>query len=134
MFARSKEAGRRRPNVVIAHSDPAYAAGAARAFRRYGWEVVAAADGPEARRLAAAPAVRLVVLETELPDESGWLTSAKLTAIGFRAPVVLVGDEGGAAEDAFAAFAGAVRLITRRQGYEALLEEAGLTVPVTQVV
>ncbi len=134
MFARSKEAGRRRPSVVIAHSDPAYAAGAARAFRRYGWEVVPAADGPEARRLAAAPAVRLVVLEASLPEESGWLTCAKISAAGARAPVVLVGEDFAAVDGAFAEFAGAARLARREQGYEALLEEAGLTLPVAQVV
>jgi DNA-binding response OmpR family regulator len=131
MFARSQEAGRRRPQVVIAHRDPAYVAGAARAFRRYGWGVVRAADGPAARALAASPAARLVVLETGLPEESGWLTCAKLNAAGARPPVVLVGDE---ADGAFARFVGAVRLVTRGQGYEPLLEEAGLTVPVSQVV
>jgi DNA-binding response OmpR family regulator len=134
MFARSQEAGRRRPHVVIAHTDPAYAAGAARAFRRYGWEVVLAADGPEARRLAAAPAARLVILEAGLPEESGWLTCAKLRAAGPRTPVVLVGNESAAPDDAFAEFAGAARLVTREQGYEPLLEEAGLAAPVSQVV
>jgi DNA-binding response OmpR family regulator len=134
MFARSKEAGRRRPSVVIAHSDAAYAAGAARAFRRYGWEVLEAADGPEARRLAHSPAVRLVVLETALPAESGWLTCAKLTAAGTRLPVVLVGLEPAAVDDAFAEFAGAARLVAHRQGYEPLLEEAGLRAPVSQVI
>jgi DNA-binding response OmpR family regulator len=134
MFARSQEAGRRRPHVVIAHSDPAYAAGAARAFRRYGWEVVPAADGPEARALAASPAARLVVLEAGLPEESGWLTCAKINALGARPPVVLVADEWAAADDAFAEFIGAARLVTRGQGYEPLLEEAGLTIPVSQVV
>jgi DNA-binding response OmpR family regulator len=134
MLARSQEAGRRRPHVVIAHSDPAYALGAARAFRRYGWGVISAADGPEARRLAASPAARLVVLEADMPEESGWLSCAKLNAAGVRPPVVLVGDVPDAENDAFAEFVGAARLVTRGQGYEPLLEEAGLAAPVSQVV
>src|SRR6476646_3435582 len=73
MLAR-REAGRRRPHVVLAHSDAAYAAGVARAFRRHGWVVAPAASGPEARRLASALAADLVVLEADLPAESGWLT------------------------------------------------------------
>src|SRR5579872_4776337 len=123
MFARSKEAGRNRPHAIIAHTDPTYVAAAARAFRRFGWGVVHAADGPEARRLAAAPLARLVVLATEQPGESGWLTCAKL-ATGLRPPVVLVGDEPRPDDEAFAEFVGAVRLVTLAQGTEPLLEEA----------
>src|SRR5690242_4500934 len=93
MFAGSGEAGRHRPHVVIAHSDTAYVLGVARAFRRHGWDVALAAVGQEARRLAVQLSARLVVLETSLPDETGWLTCAKLT-VGDDAPsVVLVADE-----------------------------------------
>jgi two-component system, OmpR family, response regulator ResD len=133
MFARTKEAGRHRPLVIVAHSDPEYAAGVTRAFRRYGWVVETAADGPEARRLASSPTACLVVLEADLPEESGWLTCAKLNAAGTRSVVVLVSGEG-AGDEAFAEFAGAARLVTREQGCEPLLEEAGLTAPVSQVV
>jgi DNA-binding response OmpR family regulator len=134
MSARSGEAGRQRPHVVIAHSDTAYVLGAARAFRRHGWDVALAAVGQEARRLAAQLSARLVVLETSLPDETGWLTCAKLT-VGDDAPsVVLVADEDEDRDEEFADFAGAARLVTRDEGTEPLLEEAGILRPVKQVV
>src|SRR5437588_3500238 len=78
MFEQLEEAGLRRPHVIIAHSDPGYTMAAVRAFRRNGWMFTLAANGPEARRLASAVAPDLVVLEAELPGESGWLTCAKL--------------------------------------------------------
>src|SRR5438105_4588525 len=110
MFARSGEAGRRRPHVVIAHSDAAYTTGVTRAFRRYGWVVAPAADGPSARRLAASLSADLVVLQADLPEESGWLTCAKMNLGRERPPVVLVTDET-APGDEFAGFAGAARLV-----------------------
>jgi DNA-binding response OmpR family regulator len=134
MFARSKEAGRRRPHVVIAHRDPAYSTGVARAFRRHGWGVAHAADGPEARRLAASLAAELVVLQADLPAESGWLTCAKLSAERARAPVVLVAVAPVGRDEQFAEFAGAARLVTREQGPAPLLEEAGLALPMAKVV
>ncbi len=128
MFARG-EAGPRRPHVVIAHSDAAYAAGVGRAFRRHGWAVASAVSGPEARRLASALAADLIVLEADLPGESGWLTCAKLNVGGDRPPVVLVTADEGARAGEFAEFAGAVRFVTRRQGADPLLEEMGLVAP-----
>jgi DNA-binding response OmpR family regulator len=134
MLARTREAGRRRPQVVIAHSDTAYVLRVARAFRRHGWEVALAAVGQEARRLAGLLAARLVVLETELPDESGWLTCAKLNVGGTGQSVVLVADDEGGRDEEFAEFAGAARIVTKAEGLEPLLEEAGLAMPVKQVV
>ena len=134
MSARSKEAGRRRPHVVIAHSDPAYSTGVARAFRRFGWGVAHAVDGPEARRLATSLAADLVVLQADLPAESGWLTCAKLSADRARTSVVLVTGQPVARDQQFAAFAGAARLVTPEQGADPLLEEAGLAAPMAKVV
>jgi DNA-binding response OmpR family regulator len=134
MFARSGEAGRQRPQVVIAHSDTAYVLGVARAFRRHGWDTAIAAVGQEARRLAALHSARLVVLETDLPDESGWLTCAKLNVGNAGPAVVLVTEEAAECDADFADFAGAARLVTRDEGFEPLLEEAGLARPVKQVV
>jgi len=133
MFVRSGEAGPRRPHVVIAHSDANYTSGVARTFRRYGWMVARAADGPSARRLAASLSADLVVLQANLPEESGWLTCAKMSLDSARPAIVLVADEADC-EGAFADFAGASRLVTRDQGCEPLLEEAGIAMPVSQVV
>jgi DNA-binding response OmpR family regulator len=118
---------------VIAHSDAGYTAGVERAFRRHGWVVAPAADGPEARRLASSLAADLVVLQADLPEESGWLTCAKLN-VGARQPVVLVTADEGDCDAAFAEVAGAARVVTAEQGPAPLLEEAGLGVPVSQVV
>ena len=64
------------PCLVLAHPDPVYAAVVSRAFRRLGWDVCPAGTGPEARRLAQLLQAQLVVLDTQLPDETGWLTCA----------------------------------------------------------
>ncbi|HKI34314.1 MAG TPA: response regulator [Gemmataceae bacterium] len=134
MFARSGEAGRRRPRIVIAHSNPAFTSAVDRAFRRHGWVVATAADGPEARRLATLFPTDLVVLETERREESGWLTCAKLNLGGDRPAVVLVSRAPVEGDAEFAEFAGAVRLVTPEEGVEPLLEEAGLAAPVRQVI
>jgi CheY-like chemotaxis protein len=54
-------------------------AGLARSFRQRGWNVYVAKSGPVARRLARMVHADLVVLDTYLPEESGWLTCEKLT-------------------------------------------------------
>jgi DNA-binding response OmpR family regulator len=134
MSARFPEAGRRRPCVVIAHSDPAYAVGVARAFRRHGWVPLLTADGPQARRLAANCPGCLVVLEVDLPGESGWLTCAKLNLANSGYCVVLVAADQDERDDVFAEFSGATRMVTQEQGPEPILEVAGLGLPVTQAV
>jgi DNA-binding response OmpR family regulator len=130
MLVRTGEATPRRPQAVIAHSDPAYVAGVARAFRRYGWAVAVAADGAEVRRLTAALSADLVVLAADLPGESGWLTCAKLSLGRPRPPVVLIAAEENGRDAELAAFAGAARLVRRDEGADALLEEAGVAVAV----
>jgi len=134
MFARSPEAGRRRPCLVIAHSDPAYVVVVARAFRRQGWIPLLAADGPEARRLVANCPGSLVVLEADLPGESGWLTCAKLTMGNPRHRVVLVAANPTERDEDFAEFSGATSMVTLDQGPEPLLEVAGIGLPMTQAV
>src|SRR5205807_8268820 len=68
-----------RPLMILAYVDSAHAAKCGRYFRRLGWEVHLVASAAEARRLAATVHPQVTVLDTELPDESGWLTCAKLT-------------------------------------------------------
>src|SRR5438874_1481304 len=93
MFARFGEAGHSRPSVVIAHSQSIYIHEVERAFRRHGWGIVRAADGPHARRLFAVLQPSLVILEAEFPGESGWLTCAKLSMEDPDARTILVGEE-----------------------------------------
>jgi hypothetical protein len=124
MFVRTEEAGRYRPHLVIAHSEPDYVASAERLFRQHGWAVLAAETGPQARRLARAVSAALVVLEADLPAESGWLTCAKLVQEVPGSKVVLVGrDRDGYRED-LAAFVGASALVGAHEGAAALMQEA----------
>jgi DNA-binding response OmpR family regulator len=68
-----------RPLLVLAYSDSAHAARCGRYFRRLGWEVRLVATAAEARRLCSVCTPRAVILDIDLPDESGWLTCAKMT-------------------------------------------------------
>lgn len=110
-----------RPCLILAHADPAYAALVVRAFRRHGWDVYPAENGPEVRRLARMLEPQLVVLQTDLPEESGWLTCDKLTDERPDCQVVLVSAEPTPSRSAFASFVGAAALVDRRDGMAALL-------------
>jgi DNA-binding response OmpR family regulator len=112
-----------RPCLVLAHADAGYAATAARAFRRRGWDVYLARTGPEARRLVRMLAADLVVLHTNLDGESGWLSCAKLVAERPLLEVVLVADAPTHLAHRFAAFAGADSLVDGRAGPAALVAE-----------
>jgi DNA-binding response OmpR family regulator len=106
------------PCLVLACFD----AGAARAFRRRGWDVYPARSGPEARRLARMMEADLVVLDTLLPEESGWLTCEKLTREMPGVRVVLVDPAPDAQRAELAEFVGAEKLLGRLDGLEELLE------------
>jgi DNA-binding response OmpR family regulator len=67
-----------RPTLILAYADSAHAALCGRYFRRHGWEVRLVASAAEVRRLLDTFSPRAIVLDTELPDESGWLTCAKI--------------------------------------------------------
>jgi DNA-binding response OmpR family regulator len=111
------------PSLLVAHADPEYASAVARDFRRLGWDTCTARTGPEVRRLARLLGTDLVVLDTDLPDESGWLTCAKLVQELPRIKVVLVTDAVDARREQFAAFVGARALVACDAGVPALLAE-----------
>jgi CheY-like chemotaxis protein len=116
-----------RPCLVLAHTDPVYAATGGRAFRRLGWDVYPARSGPEARRLARMLDAELVVLDSALPGESGWLTCDKLTAELPGIRVVLVAPNVGGWEQRFAEFVGAAAVLRHADGVPALLREFAAT-------
>jgi ActR/RegA family two-component response regulator len=93
------------PCLVLAGFD----AGVARSFRRRGWDVYSAKTGPEARRLARMMEADLVVLDTFLPEESGWLTCEKLTHESPDVRVILVDPDPRRAQ--LAEFVGAAALV-----------------------
>jgi DNA-binding response OmpR family regulator len=123
-----EDGGHFHPCLILAHGDPVYAASACRAFRRLGWDVYLARTGPEVRRLARMLEPDLVVLDAELPEETGWLTCDKLTHEAPRAKVVLVDDIPDAQREQFAAFVGAAALVGRKAGMAPLLDEVRSTV------
>jgi DNA-binding response OmpR family regulator len=123
MFTQVEMAGSLRQRVVIAHEDPAYAALIGRHFRRLGWEVYGASSGPSARRLTRYLNPAAVVLDTDLTEESGWLTCDKLTRELPGPRVILVSKRTGAEQEAFAEFVGAMALVAQADGVPALVNE-----------
>ena len=67
-----------RPRLLLAYSDSAHASRCVRFFRRLGWEVHMVASGAEAQRLAVELMPQVIVLDVDLPDETGWLSAAKI--------------------------------------------------------
>ena len=120
-----------RPCMIVVDEKPSPAALLARAFRRHGWDVYHARSGAEARRLARMLEPELLVMATDLAEESGWLTCEKLTREQPGVKVFLVGDAADSHNHDFAAFVGAVRLLNERDSVQDLVEEVcGRTLPV----
>ena len=67
-----------RPLMLLGYVDSAHAALCGRHFRRLGWEVHLVSSAAEAYRFLLTNSPRAIVLDTELPDETGWLACAKL--------------------------------------------------------
>lgn len=82
-----------RPRLLLAYADAAYASACGRYFRRLGWEVQMVASGSEARNLASEYHPDVVVLDAGLLDESGWLTSAKISMDNPNLRIILVADQ-----------------------------------------
>jgi DNA-binding response OmpR family regulator len=110
-----------RPCLILAHADAAYCVQITRTFRRHGWDVYPAQTGPQVRRLARMMQPELVVLQADLPGESGWLTCDKLTGEFPTVKVVLVAADTTPRRADFADFVGAEALVSRRDGAAALL-------------
>jgi DNA-binding response OmpR family regulator len=111
------------PCLILAHANPNYRSVLARAFRRLGWDVYLAQNGPEARRLARMLEANVVVLHAELPEESGWLTCDKLTREQPLIRVVLVSDNPSRRNRELAEFVGASVLLHPAEGMAPLIEE-----------
>ena len=109
--------------LIVAHHDQAFTRQTSRCFRRLGWQVYSADTAAEARRLTQALNAAVLVLDTELPDESGWLACAKLTGEQPDLKVFLVSPRRSAEQARFADFVGAAGLVWRYGGLRALAEE-----------
>jgi DNA-binding response OmpR family regulator len=124
MLAQKEVSSRVRPCLVLAHADPLYAALVRQIFLRLRWNVHVTSSGVEARELAAQVSPCMVILDTDLREESGWLTCAKLTQEQPDLRVVLVADQVGRTSHAFAYYVGAAALVGRNDGLRALVNEA----------
>jgi DNA-binding response OmpR family regulator len=109
-----------RPLLILAYADSAHAARCGRYFRRLGWEVRLVASAAEARRLSSTWCARAVVLDTELPDESGWLTCAKITHGDPSRKVILLAPKRAPETPERLADVSAAALVTRHDDMEAL--------------
>src|SRR6516165_5288286 len=109
-----------RPRLLLAYADAAYASESGRYFRRLGWEVQMVASGTEARALAHAYRPLVVVLDAELLDESGWLTSAKISTENPDVRIILVADESSDQTQDRLRMVGASESVKRSHGAEAL--------------
>ena len=124
MLALKESSSADRPNLVVAHADPLYAALIRQIFLRLRWNVHVTNSGAQARVLAADLAPSMVVLDVALPDESGWLTCAKLMQERPDLHVVLVADHVSDISHQFAYYVGAATLVGRNDGLRALVNEA----------
>jgi DNA-binding NarL/FixJ family response regulator len=73
--------------------------------------------------LTAELAPSLIILGTELADESGWLTCDKLLKRHSSQKVILVADYWTPENRRFASFVGAAAVVHREAGFQALAEE-----------
>jgi DNA-binding response OmpR family regulator len=118
-----------RPRLVLALADSAQAALCARQCRRQGWEVHKTHCGEEARRRAAVIEPAVIVLDAELPGESGWLTAAKVLLERPRQKILLVAAERTAFGDECARLIGAAGFVHHEDTATALEELFGVLVP-----
>jgi DNA-binding response OmpR family regulator len=113
--------------LVLAHPDVAFGVRAKRCLRRLGWKVALAKSGAGARCLTRELAPAVVVLSTELPDESGWLVCKKLTCEQSNVKVFLIGDRPSAEQARLAAFVGAEKLLRQQDALPSLFKTLGGT-------
>ncbi|HEV3205144.1 MAG TPA: response regulator [Gemmataceae bacterium] len=123
-----------RPRLVLAHANADYARSVNHYFRRLGWETHLTVTGQEARQLTRRLAPAAVVLGTELPDESGWLTCQKLRQELPEQRVILVMVEAASDDYRFAEFVGASALVKEEDGIPALDDEVGEAFSLTAIV
>jgi DNA-binding NtrC family response regulator len=112
-----------RERVVVGLNDTIFAAWIGRHLRRLGWGVHLARSAAMARQLTAEFSPRVVVLDTRLPDESGWLTCEKMIRDDPTLKVVLVASRPERNGAAFAEFVGAATLLRQEDGLPAVIRE-----------
>lgn len=111
-----------RPRLLLAFADAAYASECGRCFRRLGWEVQMVASGTEARLLAHQFQPDVVALDAELLDESGWLTSAKISSEHPAVSIILITGRDVECTPERLQMVGAEQSVRREDGAESLAQ------------
>lgn len=111
-----------RPRLLLAYSDPAYASRCGRYFRRLGWEVRMVASGGEARRQVPEFHPTFMVIDSDLPDETGWLTCAKVLMDRPQMKVILQVPERDGETNRFMKFVQLDGVVLRKDGVEGLAD------------
>jgi len=120
--------------MLLAYADAAYASECGRYFRRLGWEVEMVGSAQEARAFADEYRPDVVVLAAELLDESGWLTSAKISTANPDAHIVLVVEDPTDSILERARAVGAEQCVRTRDGAEGLAHAILGSVTLSQAV
>jgi DNA-binding NarL/FixJ family response regulator len=111
------------PCLVLALHNPVASALASQDLRSQGWNVVTTSSGQELRCLADHFHAELVILDTELAGDSGWLTCAKLLLERPGTRVILVANHQGDFNPEFARFVGAAGIVSEIHHLYALVQE-----------
>ncbi|MFI6031229.1 response regulator transcription factor [Amycolatopsis magusensis] len=89
-----------KPRVLVVDDEPGVRKALQRGLRAEGMEVLAAADGPSALKLAETGAFDVVLLDIMLPGLSGYRVLQALRAQGVQTPVLLVSAKDGEVDQA----------------------------------
>lgn len=111
-----------RPRLLLVYSDSAYASQAGRYFRRLGWEVRMAPRSCDARKQVAEFQPNYVVIDVDMPNESGWLTAAKMTLSATPARIIMQTPTRFEQDPRMAQFLDLDGMVAREDGVEALAE------------
>ena len=111
-----------RPCLLLAAGDSAATSETCLRLRRLGWDIYRASVGPEVRRLSRMLEPDLVVLDTDLEGESGWLTCAKLKQERPAGEVILTTGDDSPRNRTLARFVGATALVSRQQNLVPLVQ------------
>lgn len=109
-----------RPRLLLAYSDSAHASQCGRFFRRLGWEVRMVPCGFEARRQVYEFQPTILVVDADLPEESGWLTCAKIVLDRPQAKILVQVPFRDEESEKQVQFLGLDGLVSREEGVEGL--------------
>jgi len=109
--------------MIVAHEDAGFIDRVRQQFGRLGWDVYPTQTGEDARRLARKLTPGVVVLSTHLPDQSGWLTCAKLLRESPRQKVILVSAYATPDLQDYTRFVGATALLGLDRPMQSLIDE-----------